>query len=64
MVDFDMDPIMDPAEFFIWDDLVDPGKQYPCPELRTADGWQLRCAERKARLPRLPVPGLWCFEQH
>jgi len=31
MMDFDMDPTLDPTEFFVWDDLIDPGKEYQCP---------------------------------
>jgi DNA-directed RNA polymerase subunit RPC12/RpoP len=34
-MDFDMDP----ATFFIWDELIDPGKEYECPSCgRLLDG--------------------------
>ena len=30
---------MEPTEFFIWDDLIDPGKEYQCPNSeRLMDG--------------------------
>ena len=30
-MDSEMDPSMDPKDFLVWDELVDPGKQYQCP---------------------------------
>ena len=30
-MDSEMDPMMGPMGFFIWDEYIDPGKEYQCP---------------------------------
>ena len=58
-MDCDMDPMMEPTEFFIWDDLVDPGKEYQCPNCgRLMDGSCIARSEENDCLV------LWYLESH
>jgi len=31
-MEWDFDPVDDPLDFIAWEELIDPGKEYQCPE--------------------------------